>query len=209
MDRLPGWCDLRFDELTTTQEIPAASPGAVSLLKSESCVPSALASKLPEKSPCYTFYSYPTPPSEPVPAPTPKTPGAARDTFTASQGGARPVAPSSTPQAESQQKDPDAPPEGEKGEDAKITDVVDLEKQDAASSGHEAPETTGDVATPQSLATGGKPRVIFIYTCPSGSPIKFRMVYSSGVRGIQQDAMDKAGIEIATKVCGSSWIKLI
>lgn len=47
----------------------------------------------------------------------------------------------------------------------------------------------------------GKGRVFFVYTCPSGSPIKFRMVYSSGVRGIQQDASDKAGIEIAAKVC--------
>jgi twinfilin-like protein len=48
---------------------------------------------------------------------------------------------------------------------------------------------------------GGKGRVFFIYTCPSGSPIKFRMVYSSGVKGIQQDAKDKAGVEIAAKVC--------
>ena len=43
-------------------------------------------------------------------------------------------------------------------------------------------------------------RVLFIYTCPTGSPIKFRMVYSSGVRGIQQDATDKSGIEIIAKV---------
>ena len=46
----------------------------------------------------------------------------------------------------------------------------------------------------------GKGRVLFIYTCPSGSPIKFRMVYSSGVRGMQQDAADKAGLEINAKV---------
>lgn len=45
-----------------------------------------------------------------------------------------------------------------------------------------------------------KGRVLFMYTCPSGSPIKFRMVYSSNVRGIQQDAADRAGVQIAGKV---------
>ena len=190
---------LRSDELTMIQEIPAASPGAVALLKSESCVPSALASKLPEKSPCYTFYSYPTPPSAPVSTPAAKTPGETRNTFTATQGGARPVASSWPSQIESQQKDPDASLEGEKA-DAQTSDLVDPEKQEAAPASHETPETAKNMETPQAPASGGKPRVIFIYTCPSGSPIKFRMVYSSGVRGIQQDAMDKAGIEIATKV---------
>lgn len=51
-------------------------------------------------------------------------------------------------------------------------------------------------------APKGKGRVLFIYTCPSGSPIKFRMVYSSGVRGMQQDAADKSGVEISAKVRG-------
>ena len=49
-------------------------------------------------------------------------------------------------------------------------------------------------------APEGKGRVLFIYTCPSGSPIKFRMVYSSSVRSVQQDASDKAGVEVSAKV---------
>jgi hypothetical protein len=45
-----------------------------------------------------------------------------------------------------------------------------------------------------------KGRVVFIYWCPQGSPVKYRMVYSTTVRGIQQDAMDKAGVEVVGKL---------
>lgn len=45
-----------------------------------------------------------------------------------------------------------------------------------------------------------KGRVVFIYWCPPGSPVKFRMVYSTTVRGMQQDAQDKAGIALAGKL---------
>ena len=55
-------------------------------------------------------------------------------------------------------------------------------------------------ANPPAAPVKTKGRVIFIYTCPSGSPIKFRMVYSSGVRGMQDDAKSKAGIDISSKV---------
>lgn len=46
----------------------------------------------------------------------------------------------------------------------------------------------------------GKGRVIFVYCCPPNSPVKYRMIYSTTVRGVQQDASDKAGVEIAAKV---------
>lgn len=164
------------------QEIPAANPGSISLLKSESCPPSSLSSKLPARSPCYTFYSYPTPPSAP-PA-TPKvTNSEARNTFHASEGGARAVATNWTPKTE-QSKDGD--------DNGASPDVRDISLEDGSSGVEQESQPPP--------ASSGKSRVLFLYTCPSGSPIKFRMVYSSGVRGIQQDAKDKAGIEIAAKV---------
>ncbi|KAK4687479.1 twinfilin, partial [Tremellales sp. Uapishka_1] len=143
-------------------EIPTSSPGSIALLTSESCSPSAVASKLPPKSPCYTFYSCPTPQSS---TPAVKAPTAAPgNTFTGSEGGTRAVVGSWAPKAEAA--------------DGAEPDINSL-----------------------SLAEGdGKGRVLFIYTCPSGSPVKFRMVYSSSVRSVQQDASAKAGVEIAAKL---------
>lgn len=173
-----------------SQEIPAANPGSIALLKSEACSPSAVASKLPAKSPCYTFYSYRTP--APAPAPAPPTPSAKvpssepRNTFQASEGGARSVTTSWAPKTDSQ-TEPEAPAELEK-EDSATPSVTDLSLQETETS-----------SSAQQSSTASS-RVIFIYTCPSASPVKFRMVYSSGVRSIQQDAKDKVGMEIAAKV---------
>jgi twinfilin-like protein len=159
----------------------------VTLLKSEACTPSQLASKLPEKSPAYTFYSYPTPAPPPssapsVKSPTPSASASARNTFHASEGGARSVATTWVPKNSTEVTGTEGEPtEGEEKKDE--PDVAEL-----------------SIAEPEAIKVEGKGRVLFIYTCPSGSPIKFRMVYSSGVRGIQQDASDKAGIEIAAKV---------
>lgn len=52
----------------------------------------------------------------------------------------------------------------------------------------------------------GKGRVIFVYCCPSNSPVKYRMIYSTTVRGMQQDAIDKAGVEIIAKVRTSPFL---
>lgn len=43
--------------------------------------------------------------------------------------------------------------------------------------------------------------VVFIYTCPSGSKIKERMVYASTKAGFLAAASSTLGIEIAKKVC--------
>jgi hypothetical protein len=184
--------------LLTGQEIPASDPGAVTLLKSESCPPSQLASKLPAKSPCYTFYSFPTPaPSTPVVAKS-DTPASARNTFQASEGGARAVTSTWQPKSEPEKLDASEPSES----------AGEVKKEDENGDKPESEETPevkslslSDTQTPTPAAgVKSKGRVLFIYTCPSGSPIKFRMVYSSGVRSIQQDAKDKAGVEIAAKV---------
>jgi len=123
----------------------------------------------------------------------------ARNTFHASEGGARAVPISWTPKTEPEVKASDEiAPKEEKasGEtEANEPDVTDLTLKEESSTSAESPSRPA--AAPSS---GGKSRVLFVYTCPSGSPIKFRMVYSSGVRGIQQDAKDKAGIEITAKV---------
>ncbi|OXB38958.1 hypothetical protein LQV05_004060 [Cryptococcus neoformans] len=154
-------------------EIPSSNPGSIALLKSEACIPSQLTSKLPEKSPCYVFYSHPTPPSTRNALKSPSAPiGAPRNTFQGSQGGVRVVNASfGSPDLEA----------GEK--------VDSEEPEPGASPTQEA--TAEDV---------GKGRVIFVYCCPSNSPVKYRMIYSTTVRGVQQDAMDKAGVEIAAKL---------
>jgi hypothetical protein len=89
--------------------------------------------------------------------------------------------------AEGESADKDQSTDGET-EGAKEETLTEEPKQEEAAS-----------SAPVAQAKG-KGRVVFIYTCPSGSPIKFRMVYSSGVRGIQQDAKDKSGIDISAKV---------
>lgn len=83
--------------------------------------------------------------------------------------------------------------EGTANEESETPDVKDLRIETQAS-----PEV--ETAPSISNAPPAKGRVLFLYTCPSGSPIKFRMVYSSNVRGIQQDAADRAGVQIGGKV---------
>ncbi|KAK8869701.1 hypothetical protein IAR55_000269 [Kwoniella newhampshirensis] len=155
-------------------EIPAGNSAGISLLKSEACTPSQLASKIPSKTPSYAFYAYPTPPSS---APSVKAPTSTpRNTFQASEGGARTVTTSWTPK----DKEPDAETEGEDP----------TEKTESA----EVPAPSTPVEKPS------KGRVFFIYCCPSASPVKYRMIYSTTVRGMQQDAKDKAGVEIVSKL---------
>lgn len=55
------------------------------------------------------------------------------------------------------------------------------------------------VQSPTASTKEVKGRVIFIYSCPSSSPVKFRMIYSTSVRGVQQDAIN-LGVEIIGKV---------
>ena len=166
-------------DLADDQEIPASDAGAISLVTSEACTPSQVASKLPPKSPAYTFYSYPTPPPAATPSQKPTT-SIPRNTFQATQGGARPVT-AATQTTEPEENEGEAEAEAKEADSAE-PDVKDLKIEEPAP------------------APASKGRVLFIYTCPSGSPIKYRMVYSSGVRGMQQDAADKAEIQIAAKV---------
>jgi hypothetical protein len=122
-----------------------------------------------------------------------KTASLPRNTFQASQGGIRVVQASNVPT------------EVEGTEKPEISDLSLKEGADEPEKGPEGellqqaaiPVEETQAVTPAPKTNG---RILFIYTCPSASPIKFRMVYSSGVRGMQQDAMDKAGIDISVKV---------
>ena len=160
------------------------------------------------KSPCYAFYSYPTPPPAtpavlPVPSVTSPVKASSRDTFQATQGGARPVAPSSA-----HRNDAESTEAGKREDQVEETGngKMNEENDETGDNGETGPtvnERYTEEATTPAPAPKTKGRVLFMYTCPSGSPIKFRMVYSSGVRGMQQDAMDKANVEIAGKVSSS------
>jgi len=46
--------------------------------------------------------------------------------------------------------------------------------------------------------------VVFIYTCPTGSKVKERMIYASSSRGIVAAAETKAGLEITKRLEASS-----
>ena len=45
--------------------------------------------------------------------------------------------------------------------------------------------------------------IVFVYTCPSGSKIKERMLYASSRAGVIAAASSDAGLEITKKVCSS------
>lgn len=187
------------------QEIDSKNTSAVNLLRSEACTPDEVASKVPEKSPAYVFYSFPTPPPPkpivPVAAPAPKaSPASARNTFQASQGGARQVDTSDAPRWNDDKKSGDAADEEEEKKDEEVKEDVEEEKEEPAVEKLEIAEPEQSPVSPPSPVVESKGRVLFIYWCPSGSPVRFRMVYSTTVRGIQQDAMDKAGCEIIGKL---------
>ncbi|WVO13962.1 hypothetical protein L204_101587 [Cryptococcus depauperatus] len=158
-------------------EIPSNDISSIVLLKSETCAPSQLTSQLPPSSPCYVFYSYPTPPSNDNGLQSlPTAHAAPRNTFQGSQGGVRVVTASSAPVLE-----------GETESDEKVEEPESLQVP------------VGHVQEAKDEAPS-KGRVIFIYSCPSKSPVKFRMIYSTNVRGVQQDAADRAGLEITAKL---------
>jgi twinfilin-like protein len=87
----------------------------------------------------------------------------------------------------------------EDGAETKVKDLSLDETAETAEPKEESP-TPAPEAQPAAPQQKVKGRVLFLYTCPSSSPIKFRMVYSSSVRSVQQDAKDKAGVEIVGKV---------
>lgn len=190
----------------------------IELLTSEACKPDELAGKLPDKNPAYVFYSYPTPPPvapPPAPKPAAAAPAAAKNTFQATAGGARPVEASNAPRYDAEEGDEEKKDDEENpaGDDEEKKD--DDEEKPEAAEGKEkegTPSVTNlaidepDRVTrspsplPPSSPEPSKGRVVFVYWCPPGSPVKFRMVYSTTVRGMQQDAQDKAGISLAGKL---------
>ncbi|RSH94016.1 Twinfilin-1 [Saitozyma podzolica] len=170
-------------------EIPSNNTGGLSLLKSEA-------------TPCYTFYSFPTPPppapATPIVKPTPAPAASSRDTFQASEGGRRALTTSWAPKT----SEPEENTEEQTTEDGAETKVKDLSLDETAETAEPKEEspTPAPEAQPAAPQQKVKGRVLFLYTCPSSSPIKFRMVYSSSVRSVQQDAKDKAGVEIVGKI---------
>lgn len=42
--------------------------------------------------------------------------------------------------------------------------------------------------------------ILFIYTCPSGSKIKERMLYAASLRSVVQVAQGEAGLEVTKKI---------
>ncbi|TXT07113.1 hypothetical protein VHUM_03283 [Vanrija humicola] len=190
------------------------SPSDTSLLqlqRSEACKPSELASKLPEKAPAYVFYSFPTPPPPkpaPKPAPAAAAPSAPRNTFQATAGGVRYVA-GSTAQPENAAEGEEKEEGEEEAAPKEEAEETGGDKEETAEDGVAALKVDSKPASPEPVAAAepepepeveSKGRVVFIYWCPSGSPVKFRMIYSTSVRGVQQDAIDKAGIEIHGKI---------
>ncbi|GAB1517727.1 Twinfilin-1 [Rhizoctonia solani] len=47
---------------------------------------------------------------------------------------------------------------------------------------------------------GASPHIVFTYTCPSSSPVKYRMLYSSGVASLVNDVKAQAGITVAKRL---------
>lgn len=208
-----------------------ADAKTIELLKSEACRPEELAGKLPDKSPAYVFYAYPTPPPA-IPPPAPAAaPAAAKNTFQATAGGARPVDASNAPRYDAEEnedkterseaEDPERPKASEEIEDpmdedqkndVEATKMDDDDVEESKANDEETPAvSTLNIAEPDRITRSPSPlpaapgaptkgRVVFIYWCPPGSPVKFRMVYSTTVRGIQQDVSDKVGISPAGKL---------
>lgn len=197
-----------------SQEISAKDTAAINLLRSEACKPNEVASKLPEKSPAYVFYSFPTPPPpKPVrPVTSPNAPAQARNTFQATAGGVRSVPASNAPRIDEEGKEGEEGAEPSESTPAEETEEEGKEDQDEernVEEKKETPDITGlnivdepaqAPARSPSPEAASKGRVVFIYWCPSGSPVKYRMVYSTTVRGIQQDALDKVGMEVVGKI---------
>ena len=81
---------------------------------------------------------------------------------------------------------------------ASTTSIVSPQDLSSAISGTE-PRYTFFKYT-HSLSGSEESPIVFIYTCPSGSKIKERMVYASTKQGFVADAEKEFGIEVAKKV---------
>ncbi|CAE6414265.1 unnamed protein product [Rhizoctonia solani] len=47
---------------------------------------------------------------------------------------------------------------------------------------------------------GTSPHIVFTYTCPSSSPVKYRMLYSSGVASLVNDVKAQVGITVSKRL---------
>jgi hypothetical protein len=91
---------------------------------------------------------------------------------------------------------PSKPAEAAEGGAEKDEDVA---PKDVTSDGTSPPPSDA-AASATSPTTATSRKILFIYTCPSSSPVRHRMLYSSALRGVMKDAEDKSGIKVEKKV---------
>lgn len=145
--------------------------------------PSQLSKKLPPREPCYTFYSWPNP-------------EAAAD-----------VSSKEEPKAQQASETEAVNKDASESDKLPTDDAQDI--KGSSSDEKESPQQESTpkviVSDPESLPNS---KVVFIYTCPSASPVRHRMIYSSSLRGLIRDAQHLVGLTIDKKVSRSEFLKL-
>lgn len=153
--------------------------------------PSQLASKLPTKEPCFTFYAWPAD----------KTPNLVSGTSFSKPS---PNNPSRSASLNVPGKEDPASiplPVTPVGETEPSADVKET-KTEEETEGDKTESTTEDEKPTSSPlhASKVKSEIVFIYSCPSASPIRYRMVYSVAVRATITAGSDKIGQNVNKKI---------
>ncbi len=63
--------------------------------------------------------------------------------------------------------------------------------------------TTKEIPSPakeEEVKTSNPPRIGFIYTCPTASTVKWRMMYSVNVGNVVREAEERCGVKVEKKV---------
>lgn len=145
--------------------------------------PADLAGKMPTKEPAFTFYAWPV-----------DKEAAAATTAAKASKSAQPSRSNSLQVPGAADKDANADPA-----DVPLPVSPAVETPPAVDASKDS-DTAPEPEVEEPTAAKPRPTIVMIYSCPSASPVRYRMIYSSSVRSTIYEASQRIGFPIDKKV---------
>ncbi|KAJ9096368.1 hypothetical protein QFC21_005189 [Naganishia friedmannii] len=186
---------LSIDAKSETIIISPSSPSG------SACKPEELATRLPGKEPSYAFYAWPsssTSTTNENPITSSSLPALAapakKDSLTVPGQQETPITPT-----EGQEEQEDGNNENKEPKDI----ALPVSPMPSSPAGEAPPSSTpSTLPSPASAKTsvGEERKIAFIYACPSASPVRNRMLFSTCVRGLIRSAEERCRVKVSKKI---------
>ncbi|KAJ9119507.1 hypothetical protein QFC22_003215 [Naganishia vaughanmartiniae] len=160
------------------------------------CKPEELASRLPGKEPSYAFYAWPSITATSFTTEkTAQTPAPEKKNSLTVPGRQESLSPRPTAEGQDEANQAAA---GE-NDDKEPKDIALPVSPMPTSPAGDAPPSPARAPSPTSTA---QRKIAFVYACPSASPVRNRMLFSTCVRGLIRGAEERCGVKVSKKVKG-------